>query len=108
MRLVPVLQVRGSSAPAEELAYITGHSGASGVVVQDAATLDKLLAALDAHAQVPLRLLLHAHRMGPRHLTRAWAPRLPWLLAYTPSFGACMVHCLGCQGPPTTATCPLP
>ena len=43
-------QVRGSSAPAEELAFISQHSGAVGAVVHDAAALDKLVAG--ARAQV--------------------------------------------------------
>lgn len=37
------LQVRGASTPAEELAYILQQSDSCGLVVQDAATLDKLL-----------------------------------------------------------------
>lgn len=41
--------VRGASAPAEELQYILGHSGSTGLVVQDAATLDKVLASAKAH-----------------------------------------------------------
>lgn len=40
--------VRGSSAPAEELAFIVHHSGAVGAVVQDMAALDKLVAGAKA------------------------------------------------------------
>ena len=38
--------VRGSTSPAEELAYITRHSGAVAVICQDSAALEKLLPAL--------------------------------------------------------------
>lgn len=40
------LQVRGSTAPAEELLYILHHSGAVGLIVQETATLAPLLPAL--------------------------------------------------------------
>lgn len=39
-------QVRGSSSPVDELSYILTHSGSSGLVLQDRATLDKLLPAI--------------------------------------------------------------
>ena len=38
-------QVRGSNSPAEELCYILGNSGSSGLVVQDVETLQKVAAA---------------------------------------------------------------
>jgi long-chain acyl-CoA synthetase len=38
--------VRGAASPAEELCYILSHSGSTALVVQDAATLAKLLPAL--------------------------------------------------------------
>jgi hypothetical protein len=38
-----MVQVRGASTPAEELAYIVQQSNSCGLVVQDAATLDKLV-----------------------------------------------------------------
>lgn len=43
---LPLLQVRGVSSTVEELEYIMQHSGSSALVVQDAATLDKLLPAV--------------------------------------------------------------
>ena len=42
------MQVRGSTAPLEELQYILHHSRSVGLVVQDAATLDRLLPVLTA------------------------------------------------------------
>ena len=50
---LPCPQVRGTSSSVEELAYILGHSDSSGLVVQDAATLDRLLPALP-----PLRFVV--------------------------------------------------
>ncbi|KAG2449926.1 hypothetical protein HYH02_000030 [Chlamydomonas schloesseri] len=41
--------VRGATAPPEELLFIAQHSGAAGLVVQDAAALGRLLAAAEAH-----------------------------------------------------------
>ncbi|KAG2495193.1 hypothetical protein HYH03_006799 [Edaphochlamys debaryana] len=43
--------VRGATAPPEELLYIAQHSGSTGMVVQDAATLDRLLAAVALHVE---------------------------------------------------------
>lgn len=40
--------VRGSTSPAEELAYITRHCSAAAVVCQDSAAMEKLLPALAA------------------------------------------------------------
>ena len=40
--------MRGASAPGEELAYILDHSDSAFAVVQDAATLDKVVAAAGA------------------------------------------------------------
>ncbi len=51
-RAAGFLQVRGSTAPAEELSFIVHHSGAVGAVVEDMAALDKLVAG--AKAQVGL------------------------------------------------------
>jgi long-chain acyl-CoA synthetase len=39
-------QVRGSSSPVDELSFILTHSGSSGLVLQDRATLDRLAPAL--------------------------------------------------------------
>ncbi|PSC68813.1 putative acyl-activating enzyme chloroplastic [Micractinium conductrix] len=50
--------VRGTSSSLEELQYILQHSGSSGLVVQDAATLDKLLPALTDAAAQPLRFIV--------------------------------------------------
>lgn len=47
---LPLLQVRGVSSTLEELEYIMQHSGSSALVVQDAATLDKLLPAMAPRA----------------------------------------------------------
>jgi hypothetical protein len=41
LRLLSI-QVRGALSPADELAYIVAHSGSSGLVVQDADTLNKV------------------------------------------------------------------
>jgi len=41
-------QVRGSTSPAEEMAYIISKSDSCGVVVQDAATLERMLPAITA------------------------------------------------------------
>lgn len=41
LRLLDI-QVRGALSPADELAYIVAHSGSSGLVVQDADTLNKV------------------------------------------------------------------
>lgn len=38
--------MRGSSSPVEELSYILTHSGSSGLVLQDRATLDRLTPAI--------------------------------------------------------------
>lgn len=45
-------QVRGSTSPAEEMAYIISKSDSCGVVVQDAATLERMLPAITS--PVPL------------------------------------------------------
>lgn len=44
-------QVRGSSAPPDELSYITTQSGAVGLVLQDEETLCKLLARMRLHQE---------------------------------------------------------
>jgi len=43
-------QVRGSTSPADEMAYIISKSDSCGVVVQDAATLERMLPAITSHA----------------------------------------------------------
>lgn len=58
--------VRGSTAPPEELLYIAQHSGAVGMVVQDGATLDRLLAAG----------LVHERNQVGRSLPRFPPPKL--------------------------------
>lgn len=45
------MQVRGSSAPPDELSYITTQSGAVGLVLQDEETLCKLLAKMRLHQE---------------------------------------------------------
>ena len=39
-------QVRGSTSPAEEMAYIISNSDSCGVIVQDSATLERALPAI--------------------------------------------------------------
>ncbi|EFN52860.1 hypothetical protein CHLNCDRAFT_138341 [Chlorella variabilis] len=52
-------QVRGTSSSLEELQYIMQHSESGGLVVQDAATLDKLLPALGSSKQAcPMRFVV--------------------------------------------------
>lgn len=56
-----VVQVRGISSSVEELAHIMQHSESRALVVQDAATLDKLLPALrgdGAAAPPPVRFVV--------------------------------------------------
>lgn len=51
--------VRGTSSSLEELQYIMQHSESGGLVVQDAATLDKLLPALGSSKQAcPMRFVV--------------------------------------------------
>lgn len=76
--------VRGASAPPAELAYILRHSGASALVVQDAAALDRLLSllapapGLAEPQQPPLRFV--ATLWGePSAAARAALPLLPML-----------------------------
>lgn len=45
--------VRGSTSPVEELGYILRHSDSVGLVVQDTATLDRLLPQLTGQGQAP-------------------------------------------------------
>ena len=41
-----MLQVRGSTSPAEEMAYIISNSESCGVIVQDTTTLERALPAI--------------------------------------------------------------
>lgn len=43
--------MRGSTSPADELGYILHHSGSSGLVLHDTATLSKLMPAITAAAK---------------------------------------------------------
>lgn len=43
---VPLIQVRGSSSPVDELSYIASHSDSAALVLQDRAALNKLLPSL--------------------------------------------------------------
>lgn len=50
----PISQVRGSAAPASELSYILEKSGSRALIVEDQATLSKLLPSLLERQGPPL------------------------------------------------------
>ncbi|MEY3463929.1 MAG: hypothetical protein RLZZ468_1707 [Cyanobacteriota bacterium] len=77
MRLGAADAVRGSSAPAAELAYILRDSGASALVAESAVLLTRL--ALSPEQLAPLRAVVLLDGAVSEPLPAGWPPHLPCL-----------------------------